>query len=426
MDIVWDAAVYKELNVGDGLFFPIKSNPNKAGGSFFSEPGSGKKVSTDYVSYSMAYKEENGEVVLEYIIPVATAETEKFTGFLLVSDWAGDAKRKVYYQNGEKVNVIALSKQVIRNDELDNKRTKSNCYIIDHYWCTTVTTQEGSHTTCTYEYSSIYCDEPKYIAPPSPDTSSGGSEDNQEAHCEHPFVQGMYVDCNEDFCDEGYQLDQNGNCIQDPCENGYLRDLNGNCHCPSYMEVIDGNCVIRCPDGYSRTELGKCKKIEPCVTDDEVLNAIQEDLEALWKSSNGTHTSIPMQDRMEQGGWIVKSGSDYSFVAFPSDWVTSPCGIDPPADWRDDIPEGLAGWIHTHPFFVGEDISTICEYSEDDGDLAYQGMPSIADGDLLFELCRLTQKFDLKGYAIDGNSIRSYDINISLNGSFESIDKCGY
>ena len=83
-----------------------------------------------------------------------------------------------------------------------------------------------------------------------------------------------------------------------------------------------------------------------------------------------------MQDRMEQGGWIVKNGREYSFVAFPSDWVTSPCGINPPADWQGDIPDGIVGMAHSHPFFVGEDISTISEYSEDDVDPAYQGMPS--------------------------------------------------
>ena len=112
------------------MFFPIQTNPDKAGEQYISLPNSSKKISTDFASYSMAYKDDAGEVVLEYVLPISTADTEKFTGFLLVSDWQGDAKRKVFYDNGEKVGVVALNKQ---DEEAGaNKRVQSDCYLIDY------------------------------------------------------------------------------------------------------------------------------------------------------------------------------------------------------------------------------------------------------------------------------------------------------
>ncbi len=234
MDIVWDRAVYKELNVGDGLFFPVNTNTAGEGKLFMSMPNSDKKYLADYASYSMAYKNEDGEVVLEHVIPVSTADTERFTGFLLVSEWQGDAKRKVYYQNGEITDVAALSKQYIDKEDIDGQRMNT-CYIVDDWWCVTATTSAGnSYTTCTYEGSYIYCEEPQELAPPAPDPSGGGGGGSSDPSgpgglCEHPFIEGMYVDCNEVICSEGYVADENGNCVPElPCMGSPCCDENGN------------------------------------------------------------------------------------------------------------------------------------------------------------------------------------------------------
>ncbi|MGM0580190.1 MAG: hypothetical protein ACQETL_05895 [Bacteroidota bacterium] len=238
MDIIWDRAVYKELNIGDGLFFPVNTNTNGEGKLFMSMPDSDKKFLADYASYSMAYKDEDGEVVLEHIIPVSTADTEKFTGFLLVSEWQGDAKRKVYYENGEIIDVAALSKQYIDKEDIDGQRM-STCYIVDDWWCVTATTSAGnSYTTCTYEGSYIYCEEPQEIAPPSPDPDSGGGggstgPSGPDGLCEHPFIDGMYVDCNEVICSEGYIVNENDECVID-CGDDMIPDGEGGCKTPGF------------------------------------------------------------------------------------------------------------------------------------------------------------------------------------------------
>ncbi|MEM6737705.1 MAG: hypothetical protein AAF620_16705 [Bacteroidota bacterium] len=93
---------------------------------------------------------------------------------------------------------------------------------------------------------------------------------------------------------------------------------------------------------------------------------------------------------------------------FPDTWVAESCGINPPADWADDIPADLVGMIHSHPFYVGEDRRSICGYKG--VETAYQGGPSDEDYETLMNIANLTQKFALKSYVVDGSKVSSVDV----------------
>ena len=130
-----------------------------------------------------------------------------------------------------------------------------------------------------------------------------------------------------------------------------------------------------------------------------------------------------MQDRMEQGGWIVKNGNEYSFEAFPDSWNGGSCGWTLPDNWRDDIPDGLAGWVHSHPFFTGEDVSAACEDAKDP---IYTNQPSYDDGIFHTRLCGAIGSNEIKGYVIDGNGIRVFDHYFQLFKTYNSLNRCGY
>ena len=170
----------------------------------------------------------------------------------------------------------------------------------------------------------------------------------------------MWVDCDAVICSEGFVVDENDNCVFGSC-GGLLTDVNGNCYCPSFMETVNGDCIFKCIEGYTRNEAGNCTLIEDCDTEDELISHVEAELEALWKNSNASHTSSPMGDRVERGGWIVSGTDGYSFVPFPSAWVMTPCGIDGTIN-DGDIPDNLVGIIHTHPFYVGEDTRGVCGF----------------------------------------------------------------
>lgn len=205
-----------------------------------------------------------------------------------------------------------------------------------------------------------------------------------------------------------------------PCENGFVRDWNGNCVCPSSMETINGNCTFRCVTGNRRNDAGDCVPIQNCNTNDPVLNGIQSQLDALWKASNASHTSMSMTNRIESGGWIVNGASGYSIVPFPSDWLRSACGIDGTIN-PNELPSNIVGMVHTHPFYVGEDTRGVCGTK---GDAAYKGGPSRDDYDALLTTMSRVGNFSMKIYVVDGTQISS--VSLSGSSSLIKFTRCGY
>jgi hypothetical protein len=222
MDIVWDLAIYKELNIGDALFFPVKSNFDEEGKKYVSSGEGTNRFPIDYTSFGRAYKDESGEVVLDYIMPVPTENTPEFTGYFLVSDWGGIAKRILTYENGILVKEEKVSEQQINNGK--NNRSKLGCTQYDYWWCVDVYVDgEIRASKCTHEYSEIICTNPQPISDLDPGTgsetgstggSSSGSIPEDGSLCYHPFIESMLVDCDEVICsDEGFVVDENGNCV---------------------------------------------------------------------------------------------------------------------------------------------------------------------------------------------------------------------
>lgn len=48
----------------------------------------------------LGLKDENDEVVLEYVMPVPTENTGEFTGYFQVSDLGGEVKSHLIYKEG--------------------------------------------------------------------------------------------------------------------------------------------------------------------------------------------------------------------------------------------------------------------------------------------------------------------------------------
>ena len=159
MDIVWDLGIYKELEIGDVLFFPVKSNGQGEEKHYVSSGEGIKRFPVNYTSYGRAYKDETGEVVLEFIVPVPTENTPEFTGYLLLSNWGGEAKHMFNYEKGILVSQTGISQQQNTNEE--SNRSMAHCIITDHWNCVSVSSEHApTYTTCTYVGSTIYCHEP--------------------------------------------------------------------------------------------------------------------------------------------------------------------------------------------------------------------------------------------------------------------------
>ncbi|GAA5033696.1 hypothetical protein GCM10011506_26320 [Marivirga lumbricoides] len=243
IDILWDLAIYKELNVGDVLFFPTKSIGGEEGKRYVSSGEGTKRFPVDYTSFGRAYKDEKDEVVLEYVMPVPTENTAEFTGYFLVSDWGEEVKQILVYENG---NLIGQTNPQSQN-EISN-RSGGNCSIIDHWWC--VQTSVGDRivaTRCTYDGSTMVC-EPDELAPPDPSNPGGGgggsaNPSGPNGLCAHPFIEGMWVDCDAVICSENYVADENGECVPDCGENMVLNS-EGNCVCKQgFVSDGEGGCT---------------------------------------------------------------------------------------------------------------------------------------------------------------------------------------
>jgi hypothetical protein len=381
--IVWDNGIYKKINGKDVLIFPIDSKDQENGQLFMETPNSDKRLLTDHYNYATAYKNERGKIVIEYTIPVSTSDTEYFTGFLLVSDWKGNAKRKVYYQNGSIIDIVALNMQVT-NESASMRQESNTCYIVDNYSCVHVQTPYNEYTSCRYEGSTMYCDAPQSLAPVSwdPDLTSGGGPSGSSGPggtCEHPFIDGLYVDCEEVICSGELVSDENGDCVEKP---------------------------------------------EPCDNNDTILEdgTIQEDLLNIWIQSL-TDSSTPLSDRRERGGWIVRTSTGYDVFYFAPTFVSTPCGIDFPSNWLSTIPANVVGYIHSHPFSSGDNVTSVCG-SVNGGEAIYEGEPSDYDYWLLLKASGHLKKPDLVGYIIDADHIGKFNVSGVENTVY--YNRCGY
>jgi len=151
---------------------------------------------------AFAYKTSDDKVHLDYVQSFSTANTENFTGRVLVTDWNGEPKYQFQYANGD----LIVSPE--------NGRSES-CTPIHYYECTSVSSggvDFGGH--CNLVGVSWIClnDPPKELEPA--DFGNGGNhpDGNGPTLCPHPFIEGEFIPC--DTCAEGYAKDDNGNCVK--------------------------------------------------------------------------------------------------------------------------------------------------------------------------------------------------------------------
>lgn len=200
------------------------------------------------------------------------------------------------------------------------------------------------------------------------------------------------------------------------CDNNWNPTGGGGGYMDSSPEPKD------CPEGFYQNLEGECIESLPCDTNDQILDSgsIQSAFSTIWEQSGALNPNIPMDSRIEQGGWIVENNGRYGFIPFDSSWTRTSCGINPPVNWASTIPDNLVGYVHTHPFYHVEDIGGICDQTG----AVYQGEPSDDDLDFLHLLMNEVGNFSLLGYIIDGDQISSFDFTRREN--LQNHQRCGY
>ena len=160
---------------------------------------------------------------------------------------------------------------------------------------------------------------------------------------------------------------------------------------------------------------------KPCKTKDEYLDdpVIQSEMNKIWEESK---SEGDMAQRLENGGWIIKDAQGgLTFQLIGDDWTKSPCGLDPPSNFLSNIPEGAVGFVHTHPFYRGEDRRNICD---NNGRKRYKSGYSIDDLDFIARVAASQGDFGFRGYVLDGNKITKF--NSLGNFQMQQYKRCSY
>lgn len=155
-----------------------------------------------------------------------------------------------------------------------------------------------------------------------------------------------------------------------------------------------------------------CKTGDPVVDDPDVSLG----LENLWVQSN---PDANLYQRVEKAGWIVEgSPGQYSIVQWTGGTENFACG-----DYTPTRPSQgtVVGFVHTHPYLVGEGI-TDCKFASVQ---TYDGTPSDYDRSASVQLGQwLGRSAPLPGYIIDKDGYYRYDGN--SNTATPRLPRCGY
>jgi hypothetical protein len=159
-----------------------------------------------------------------------------------------------------------------------------------------------------------------------------------------------------------------------------------------------------CPDGGCEEP-----QPDPCITGDPKLDDpdVYNGFSALWAASNYDPT-VPQSQRSERAGWLVQDGLGYRLVEIVNA-AFYPCGVD----IHETPPAGAVGVVHTHPWKIGETVTTCAS-----GAVLYTGTPS---GD---DQATLRQFGFTTGYILDANGIGRF----SASGGETVLreNRCGY
>ncbi|NEV94449.1 hypothetical protein G3567_09875 [Psychroflexus sp. YR1-1] len=344
-------------------------------------------VTTTYkhLQSRIALLEIDGEVqsVVVSLKPFEHSTPGNFSGELLITDIKGNFIKAFKVENNILVIEYIIKNKIYKNyyEDLDkNSSYNSNAKSCEDFagteWCI-----DGEEVIVT-----AYLPTPYVSLSHMYPTGGGGEESNCEVGC-----------------------DNNWN----PSGGG-----GGDANLNPEPEPESENC----PEGFYQNLEGECIEILPCNTNDEILDsaALQAAFADIWEQSGALNTDIPMESRLEEGGWIVENSGRFGFIPFDSSWSRTPCGINPPANWASTIPDNIVGYVHTHPFYLGEDRRSICQQAEAE----YQGGPSDDDYFLLMAIASEVGNFNILGFVIDGEQITSFDFTRTEN--MQNFNRCGY
>jgi len=165
---------------------------------------------------------------------------------------------------------------------------------------------------------------------------------------------------------------------------------------------------------------------EPCETGDEFIDDpnVHSEFQNIWDSTNFGNelTPNPLDQRKETASWIVQTSTGFKAIPFNEDFIErqDACSID----YYGPVPENVVGLIHTHPYSVGTDLSTICELVPGD-DPIYRGEPSDADyGQALNNGITFGENF--QNYVLDADGIISYNLLQAVTETHSRYETCGF
>lgn len=160
----------------------------------------------------------------------------------------------------------------------------------------------------------------------------------------------------------------------------------------------------------------------PCATGDAFLDnpLVEQGFAELWEASNASATALGA--RTEQYGWIVQTATGYRVHRLGAGNV---CGADwtfaePPEGW-----DAIVGFIHTHPYSLGELVPVCDEQMHIVDALPYTGVPSSFDLRASVQLGEILHRTEpLGGIILDAAGIRAFkgeDTSAQV-----SVARCGY
>jgi hypothetical protein len=161
---------------------------------------------------------------------------------------------------------------------------------------------------------------------------------------------------------------------------------------------------------------------DSCKTQDQMIDDldVQQAFKDFWAASG---LSLSQEQRREQGGWIFADPSGgYMVVPFAAELERTPCSIELPVT----PPAGALGYIHTHPFRVGELVTVPgCLPTLNGKVYPVRFLSGSSDADDQVQSGYKAQGYNLRAYVIDANTIIQYD-GSGIPQNERTYGRCGY
>lgn len=158
-ELQWDKAHIKELSFATALIIPVEYDEElyiPKGNSF---------LSINQLTYIIIYKGDNGKFNIETVTTVPDEQyltssdvSQPFSGLVLVENWDGDFIKGFIYRAGTVEDIELIEEDGSSSSSRVNGRgTLPYCIVTEYYWCTDVTVEGNTYTSCMLEYTITTC-----------------------------------------------------------------------------------------------------------------------------------------------------------------------------------------------------------------------------------------------------------------------------